>query len=270
MSLSGPSVGSRFFNGSLMRTVAMGLIGLGIVFLWRMNGQAKERLEEVRQRLEPNLKAKLAKRGLRYGSPVFIRVFKESSEMELWIEAKPDASWERFEVYPIARYSGKLGPKLAEGDLQAPEGFYAVKKGGLNPLSRFHLSFNIGYPNAYDRFHQRTGSLIMVHGSDVSVGCFAMTDALIEEIYLLVDAALRQGQDEVKVHCFPFRMTEARLREAEEAQSDWLSFWREELQPSHDAFDQYRVPPEVVHQEGRYRLRKLETSLETTEGAQKK
>jgi murein L,D-transpeptidase YafK len=147
--------------------------------------------------------------------------------------------------------SGKLGPKLKEGDLQAPEGFYEVGKKQLNPMSRFHLSFNVGYPNAYDRYHGRTGSLIMVHGSNVSIGCFAMTDPVIEEIYLLVEAALKGGQEAVKVQVFPFRMTPEKMSAVE---GEWAGFWRDELWPGYERFERTGVPPEVGVREGRYRV----------------
>src|SRR5690606_1136783 len=129
-----------------------------------------------------------------------------------------------FKAYEIARFSGNLGPKLKEGDRQAPEGFYQVRSEQLNPQSKFHLSFNLGFPNAYDQSHGRTGTYLMVHGDQVSTGCYAMTDARIEEIYTLVDAALKGGQSAVRVHCFPFRFTNSRLSQVSETHR-WRSFW---------------------------------------------
>jgi murein L,D-transpeptidase YafK len=145
--------------------------------------------------------------------------------------------------------SGRLGPKLAEGDAQAPEGFYEVTPRALNPNSAFHLSFNIGYPNAFDVANGRTGSWIMVHGGEASVGCFAMTDALVEEIYLVTEAALQKGQPAVPVHVFPFRMTEERMRAAGE--SEWLPFW-ENLREGHEHFELSHVPPVVRVEETHY------------------
>ena len=112
----------------------------------------------------------------------------------------------------------------------------------MNPNSRFHLSFDVGYPNAYDRSHGRTGSYIMVHGNCVSIGCFAMTDPAIEEIYGLVEAALKKGQPVVRIHSFPFRMTERRMDAARE--SEWFSFW-ENLKEGYDWFERERVPPDA-------------------------
>ena len=204
---------------------------------------APERLEDVRQRLLPKLHAELARHQLKLGQEAYIRVFKESHELELWLR-DDSATWKHFRTYFIACFSGSLGPKQREGDMQAPEGFYAVKKRHLNPASSYHLSFDIGYPNAYDQFHQRTGSLIMIHGDQVSVGCFAMTDPVIEEIYLVVSTALERGQSEVPVHSFPFRMTEARMQQARTEDSPWLDFW-ENLREGHDLFETRQLPPEV-------------------------
>lgn len=235
-----------------VRVLGLGLILGAGAFWWRMDSLSNERLAEVRTRVEPALKKALSDKGLRLGSPVYLRVFKEPMTMELWMEKQKGERWQLFKTYPIANCSGQLGPKLKEGDRQAPEGFYEVTLDRLNPQSSFHLSFNIGYPNAYDRHHGRTGSLIMVHGSNVSIGCFAMTDPLIEEIYLLVEAALRAGQKSVPVHAFPFLPTSERLAEA--GDSEWLPFWSEDLRPAYEAFESNGQPPRVEIREGRYGL----------------
>jgi len=143
-------------------------------------------------RVAPSLVSDLYGRDLTYGSPVFIQIFKEEKELEMWI--KKEDAFQLFRTYSIVAMSGHLGPKLREGDRQSPEGFYFVTPSRMNPNSRFHLSFNLGYPNRYDQAHKRTGSALMVHGNRVSIGCFAMTDPKIEEIYCLADAALRNGQ----------------------------------------------------------------------------
>lgn len=216
---------------------------------WR-SMTAAERLADTRGRLLPKLHAELAQKQLRLGQHAFVRVFKESRELELWLRDATQ-TWKRFRTYPIACFSGTLGPKRREGDMQAPEGFYAVTPAQLNPASNYHLAFNIGYPNAYDRALERTGSFIMVHGDEVSVGCFAMTDVLIEEIYLVVAAALENGQPEVPVHCFPFRMTEARMAQARPEGSEWLPFWQN-LREGYDRFETLHLPPRVDVRDGRY------------------
>lgn len=216
---------------------------------------AEQRLHDARRRLQPQLDAELSARGFKLGDAAFIRIFKETSELELWL--RHDAAGKPFRLYcnyRIAFYSGTLGPKTKEGDYQAPEGFYSVGKSQLNPASRYHLAFNVGYPNEYDRAQKRTGSLIMVHGSDVSIGCFAMTDPLIEEIYLIVEAALDAGQRSVPVHVFPFRMTGERMAGARMSNDEWLGFW-ENLKTGHDLFESQKLPPAVSVESGAYTFR---------------
>lgn len=145
--------------------------------------------------------------------------------------------------------SGELGPKVRQGDMQAPEGFYAVSRRSLNPHSRFHLSFNVGYPNTYDRSFGRTGSYIMVHGDCVSAGCFAMGDGAVEEIYRLTEAAFDGGQRFFRVHIFPFRMTSEALRQRRG--SRWFRFWTN-LKTGYDLFEHRRVPPNVEVRDRRY------------------
>lgn len=212
--------------------------------------RAADRLANVQSRLLPKLPEELAAHGLKLGQPAFIRVFKESSELELWLQ-DGGGQWKLFRTYPIACFSGALGPKTREGDMQAPEGFYSVARSQLNPASSYHLAFNIGYPNDYDRQHERTGSLIMVHGDVCSVGCFAMTDAVIEEIYTVVEAALEGGAASVAVHAFPFRMTVARMQRAVEENSLHLEFWRS-LQTAHDWFESRQQVPLVRLRDGQY------------------
>ena len=181
------------------------------------------------------------------GDPVFIRIFKEASLLEVWIHT--GAQYRLLKNYFICAYSGALGPKEKEGDKQAPEGFYKVRKEYLNPNSKFHLSFNLGYPNAYDRAHERTGSFLMVHGNCVSIGCYAMTDEKMEEIYALVEHALQKGQKFVPVHIYPFRMTKENM--ADHSESRWYDFWTN-LKEGYDYFETEKVPPEIKVKNGHY------------------
>ena len=150
-----------------------------------------ERSRSAAERVREDLSQALRENGMRYGNPVFIRILKEEAEMELYVEEVGKKTFKLFRTYRIAAMSGQLGPKEREGDLQAPEGFYYVSPRQMNPYSRFHLSFNLGYPNAYDRSHGRTGSHLMVHGNRVSIGCFAMTDPKIESYYVSSQRQLR-------------------------------------------------------------------------------
>jgi murein L,D-transpeptidase YafK len=186
------------------------------------------------------LNERLAGKRLARGNAVFIRIFKREQELELWM--KKGDGFVLFATYPICRYSGGLGPKLREGDYQAPEGFYSVGRGQLNPNSSNHLAFNIGFPNRYDAANGRTGSFLMVHGKCVSVGCYAMTDPVIDEIWDLVTAALDGGQKRFSVHIFPFRMTDPQF--AILGGGPWSGFWRD-LKHAHDLFETSHVPPRL-------------------------
>ena len=190
---------------------------------------------------------RLASNGVSEGAPVLIRIFKRDFELEMWM--KRDGVFHRFTTYPICRWSGALGPKFATGDRQAPEGFYTVDAAALNPNSRWHRSFNLGFPNAFDQSHGRTGSLIMVHGGCGSVGCFAMTNDQIDEIWRLVTAALGHGQKRFQVQVFPFRMSEENL--AKYAGHPALPFWKS-LKTGNDVFEASLLPPRVRVCNGAY------------------
>lgn len=203
----------------------------------------KSSIADMRRTLPMRLQAK----NLREGQPVFLRIFKQEAVLELWMQG--DKGWRLFQTYPICRFSGQLGPKLKEGDRQAPEGFYQVSSAQLNPNSRHHLSFNLGYPNAFDRAHGRTGSFLMVHGGCSSIGCYAMTDPAVDDIYGLVSAALRNGQGSVDVHAFPFRMSDVNMMR--NAHSRWIDFWRD-LKAGYDLFEKGRRIPAVTIADKRY------------------
>ncbi len=224
---------------------------LGLVALARVSVLAADNIKPTRYdaaAVERLLRPALEKTRLLYGSPVYLRIFKQESALEAWLKA-PDGRYRLFKTYPICAWSGSLGPKLRQGDNQAPEGFYSVGKSQLNPNSRFHLAFNLGYPNAYDRANGRTGDFLMVHGNCVSIGCYAMGDAAIEEIFTLVAAGLAHGQTSVPVHIFPFRMTEAAL--SAQRQNSWHDFWQG-LQPAYTQFEQTRLVPRVTIGKRRY------------------
>ncbi len=192
----------------------------------------------------------LADRRMHKGMPVFLRIFKEESELEVWLQQK--GKWALFETFDICKWSGALGPKLKEGDRQSPEGFYNVSLGSLNPNSRYHLSFNLGFPNKFDRENGRTGSFLMVHGNCVSIGCYAMTDRSIDKIYPLVEAALNHGQRQVPVHIFPFRMSAQNMQR--HVGSPWFGFWND-LRPAYTAFNETGKVPVIEVEQRRYVVR---------------
>lgn len=194
-----------------------------------------------------SLKTRLQQAGLKLGDPIFMRIFKREFLLEIWMQR--DGKFQHFATYPICRYSGHLGPKLKQGDHQSPEGIYTVSSGQLNPASRWHRSFNLGFPNTFDRTHDRTGTFLMVHGGCSSIGCYAMTNDVIDEIWDIVTSALKGGQPRFQVQIFPFRMTP----DAIEARTDqeWAPFWRD-LKHAHDLFEETHIPPRVAVCRKRY------------------
>ena len=195
-----------------------------------------------------DLKRRLTEKGAQLGSPLMIRIFKAESELEVWVEK--DERFELFATYPICNWSGELGPKLSEGDRQSPEGLYSIGPRQLHRSGRWRRSLDIGYPNTFDKAHGRTGSYILVHGGCTTIGCYAMTNRVMEEIFVLSEAALTEGdQARIQVHVFPFRMTQKNL--AAHAQSKWGPFWRD-LKVAYDQFESTRVPPQVNICDSRY------------------
>ncbi|MEM7626859.1 MAG: L,D-transpeptidase family protein [Planctomycetota bacterium] len=140
----------------------------------------------ARARLEPHF----ADAGVAYPpSRVVLLATKDDARLELWA-ADDDPAFRLVHVYPILKLSGVSGPKLREGDRQVPEGVYAIE--GLNPNSSYHLSMKLDYPNAFDLARaaedgrDNPGSNIFIHGKALSVGCLAMGDPAIEELFVLV------------------------------------------------------------------------------------
>jgi murein L,D-transpeptidase YafK len=181
-------------------------------------------------------------------APVLIRIYKEENGLEVWKQDR-NGKFALLNSYPICKFSGSLGPKLRQGDYQAPEGFYDITPGQMNPNSSEYLAFNTGYPNAFDRSLGRSGSFLMVHGGCESVGCYAMTDYAMEEIYGLVDEAFKGGQKKVQLQAFPFRMTPQNL--ASHAGDPNMPFW-EMLKAGSDAFSTTERPPTVAFCDRRY------------------
>jgi murein L,D-transpeptidase YafK len=233
----------RFFN----------IILLFFVFLsFELKAQMpdSDRLQAILKRKLPVLEKDLKEKDFKIGAPVFLRIFKKSKELELWILSDNSTRYKLFKTYSVCTYGSKgLGPKLKTGDEMAPEGFYYVSKDRMNPNSSYHLSFNLGYPNKYDSSFGRTGSALMVHGDCVSVGCYAMTDESIEEIYTIAHKALEHGQKFFRVHCFPFRLTTDNLKRYKDSQ--WYDFWKN-LQEGYLFFENNKVPPDVQVRNKRY------------------
>ena len=175
-------------------------------------------------------------------SPVLIRTYKKEAELEIW-KMKSDGRYALLKTYPICRWSGQLGPKKTEGDMQVPEGFYTIAPGQMNPTSHYYLAFNVGYPNAYDRAYGRTGGSVMVHGVCSSAGCFSMTDEQVADIYAIARDAFRGGQREIQLQSYPFHMTPENM--AKYRLDPNIDFWKE-LKNGSDHFEVAKTEPPVL------------------------
>ncbi|WP_200897248.1 L,D-transpeptidase family protein [Devosia chinhatensis] len=173
------------------------------------------------------------------GAGMVVRIFKKEEVLEVW-KRSSSGQYRLLKTYEICSYSGDLGPKFKEGDRQSPEGFYTISPGLMNPKSAYYLAFNTGFPNKFDRSHGRTGSNLMVHGDCKSVGCYAMTDAGIAEIYALARETFKGGNPSFQLQIFPFRMTTANL--AQEATNPHFDFWKN-IKDGYDYFELTKTPP---------------------------
>ncbi len=193
------------------------------------------------QPLSERMLTELERRKMAKESPILVRIFKEESELEVW---KTDQSgrFALLKTYPICRWSGDLGPKIQQGDRQAPEGIYPITPGLMNPNSNYYLAINTGFPNAYDQANGRTGQFLMIHGDCASAGCYAMTDEQIAEIYALAREAFFGGQKSFQVQAYPFRMTPTNM--ARHRDSPHMAFWRM-LKQGYDHFEVTRLEPKV-------------------------
>jgi len=200
------------------------------------------------QPLSEQMLVELADKQMKKESPILVRIFKEESELEIW---KKDASgrFALLRTYPICRWSGELGPKIKTGDRQAPEGFYTITPGLMNPNSSQYLAINTGFPNAYDRVNGRTGSFLMIHGGCSSAGCYAMTDEQIVEIYTLAREAFFGSQKSLQLQAYPFRMTP--LNMARHRNSPHMPFWRM-IKQGYDHFEVTHLEPKVDVCDKRY------------------
>ena len=181
-------------------------------------------------------------------SPILVRIFKEESELEVW---KQDTTghFQLLKIYPICRWSGDLGPKMHEGDRQAPEGFYTITPGLMNPNSNYYLAINTGFPNAFDKANDRHGAFLMIHGDCSSSGCYAMTDEQIGEIYSLARDSFLGGQPSFQIQAYPFRMTPANL--ARHRTNPHMAFWKM-LKIGNDHFEATHLEPKVDVCDRRY------------------
>src|SRR6202140_1815263 len=203
---------------------------------------------KANQPVPPKLIADMTAKDMALQSPMLVRLFKQEAELEVW---KQDRSgrFALLKTYPICRWSGDLGPKVREGDRQAPEGFYSISPGQMNPQSAYYLSFNTGYPNAFDKALGRSGSKLMVHGDCSSRGCYAMTDEQIAEIYSLGRESFFGGQRAFQLQAYPFTMTPVNM--AKHRNNPNMPFWKM-IKEGWDHFEITRQEPKVDFCEKKY------------------
>ncbi|WP_173934863.1 murein L,D-transpeptidase family protein [Chelativorans sp. Marseille-P2723] len=212
------------------------------------NGSLEDIAPKAERPLPERVVRVMAAKNMKKDAPIMMRIFKEEGELEVWKQTRT-GRYELVTGYEICKWSGKLGPKFVEGDRQAPEGFYTVRPEQMNPWSSYHLAFNIGFPNSYDRANGRTGQHLMVHGACSSAGCYSMTDEQVEEIYAFARDAFRGGQKSFQIQAFPFRMTPENM--ARYRNDPNYPFWAM-LKEGYDHFEVTRTPPKVDVCERRY------------------
>ena len=195
---------------------------------------------DTRNKIWPQMVKELQQKKIVPGSPIFIRLFKSEHVLEIWV--KCDQQYKLFKTYPICFFSGGLGTKMRVNDGKSPEGFYTIEPKQLNPVSSYHLAINVGYPNLLEKSKGYTGTDIMIHGDCVSIGCYAMTDPQIDEIYTMAYKSFEAGQKSIPLHIFPFRMQTNYLRVMNA--SDYYTLWRN-LKVGYDLFEANHVPPIV-------------------------
>jgi murein L,D-transpeptidase YafK len=221
------------------------VLALGLGLLAGCNSEDTLGIESVSNRVEHPLPAKmrqkLAKMNLSMSSPIMMRIFKQEAVMEVW-KANAQDRYQLVGTYPICAWSGQLGPKKKEGDRQAPEGFYTVTPAQMNPRSGYYLSFDMGYPNKYDRAYGRTGRNLMIHGACSSSGCYSISDAAVLQVYAFARDAFKGGQKSFQIQAFPFRMTAENM--AKHRSSEYFEFWKN-LKVGYDYFEITHRPPEV-------------------------
>lgn len=200
------------------------------------------------------LKKELLKKDFSGAFELYLAAYKNEGKLEVWLKTRTQQKYELFKTYNFCAHSGTLGPKIKEGDLQTPEGFYHIS--AFNPKSNFYLSLGINYPNDVDRVRSegnRPGGDIYIHGSCVTIGCIPLTDEKIKEVYVLAVEARNNGQNNIPVHIFPFRMTNSNMKTHTRQHPLQTKFW-ESLQPGYVYFEKNRTLPKITQVKGNYRI----------------
>jgi len=236
------SGGIALIRATLIRALVVSAAFAGVLTPIPGLGQVGYQLPaKATQGLSRELLSRLRQKNMPKNSPILLRIFKEESELEVW-EQDTTGRFKILKVYPICRWSGDLGPKMHEGDRQAPEGFYTITPELMNPNSNYYLAINTGFPNTFDKANDRDGTFLMIHGDCASVGCYAMTDEQIGEIYSLAREAFLGGQQSFQVQAYPFRLTPANL--ARHRTNPHMAFWKM-LKIGSDHFEVTHLEPKV-------------------------
>jgi murein L,D-transpeptidase YafK len=202
------------------------------------------------------LKKELSKEVIKGDFNIYIAAYKSEGKLEIWLQKKPQKKYKLFKTYDFSAHSGTLGPKVKQGDLQTPEGFYNINV--FNPKSNYYLSLGINYPNNVDlqrSGRENPGNDIYIHGNRVTIGCIPLTDEKIKEVYVLAIEARNNGQQQIPVHIFPFKMTEANLKKYTSQYPKQIAFWQN-LQAAYAYFKKHNVLPSIHQDKGRYLIKK--------------
>jgi len=216
------------------------------------------KISELMNRKEDTLMKQFHDKGLAWPARfVYIRSFKYDSQLEVWVKNSKEEKYKLFKSYKVCALAGTLGPKRMSGDYQVPEGFYYIN--AFNPRSEYHLSLGLNYPNASDRIlsdSTQPGGDIYIHGSCVTTGCIPITDAQIEELYILAAHAKDLGQDFIPVHIFPVNFNNVKsvdyLNKYLQTFSEYTPFAKS-MRSAFYYFEKYKdVPFVMVNAKGEY------------------
>jgi hypothetical protein len=216
-----------------------------------------DRVRDARVEVRYGIKKLFRDRGLRYpAADIYLRVFKREHALELWVRPEGDTIFSLLRTYDICAQSGDLGPKRAQGDNQVPEGFYTIDR--FNPYSDYHLSLHVDYPNRSDQLtsvQPDLGGDIFIHGGCNSIGCLALTDEGIKQLYWVAVEARAAGQQRIPIDILPARLGDdemTQLDRAFRARPALVAFWKT-LKPAYDFFETKHILPNVrVDGAGRY------------------
>jgi murein L,D-transpeptidase YafK len=232
----------------MRRLLSIAAIVIGLFALAGCQGSIDDLSPKASRELPASIVQKIKAKGMKKNAPVYFRLFKDEHVLEVW-KQKDNGKFDMVQNYNICAWSGTLGPKVKQGDRQAPEGYYPLRPSQMNPASKYFLAINTGFPNAFDRAHGRSGADLMIHGACSSSGCYSMTDENVQQIFAFARDAFEGGQSEIILEALPFRMTPEKM--ALFATHKDFKFW-EMLREGYDSFELTKIPPKVDFCEKKY------------------